>query len=404
MSYSPINPNLNQPMSNSLRQPRAIITINGIQAKWIDIEITTNHFYVSDTFMISLPTTGQNPSLNLNYWSLAGIFEVKIYIGFPTDPDDYSSQNLPLFMTGNVTDFTIHPVTRIIQLHGRDLSSRLIDKKLTQGYPNQTLSQIAELFALQNNLIPNVENTTEKVGIFYKNNLTILSNNSTQWDLLTALAQLQNFVVWVNNDTLTCIERPAAENSRSPYVLNYQEPIDENLTSGVIQSVGTQESVNLSDSQNFPSFNGMNLTLSRTPYNDVWVTIVVPYSLQSKKFLTVTATSTNRHRQLSGLPAAPTRRFTHKYFGLTRQQAQLKALQLLNSYLIHEFEIQASLPGDNLLLKESIVQLKGTNSEFDQIYYPDEITRRISMDEDEMGGYYMSVSAKSRTQQTVVVI
>lgn len=402
MSYSPIDPYLNQPQANSQRSPRAIVTINGIQAKWIEIEITTNHFYVSDTFIIDLPLMGQPKELNFQYWALCGLFEIKVYIGFPPNPESYSNQDLPLFMTGNLTDFTLDPVKQTVRIHGRDLSSRLIDRKLTQTYNNLTLSQIAEQMAFQNNLTPDVENTTEKVGIFYKNNLTVLSNNSTQWDLLTGLAQLQNFVVYVNNETLVCIEREAVQNSRTPYVLNYQSSNNQDLITN-INNMTTGGGVNSANSSIFPKFNGMSLNLSRTPYSDIYVTIVVPYGFQSKRFISVTKIATNPQRTSSGLPQAAPRRFVHKYFGLTRQQAELKAIQLLNSYVIHEFELTATLPGDNILLKDSLIQLTGTNSAFDQNYYPDEITRRISMDEDETGGYYMSVNAKVQSSPTEFV-
>lgn len=403
-TVNPFTQNYNVPQANSQRAPRAIVTINGIQAKWIDIEIVTNHFYVSDTFMINLPQSGQDPQLTLQYWALCGLFEVKIYIGFPVDPNSYSTQDLVLFMTGNITDFSIDPVSRVIRIHGRDLSSLLIDKKLTQGYTNLTLSQIATMFAEQAGLFADVELTTEKVGIFFKNDLVILSNNSTQWDLLTALAQLQNFVVYVNNDNLVCVARTSAQQGQ-PYQLNYQQPQNQDLVSGIIESTGTDESISISDSQNFPVFNGMGLNFMRTPYSSVSVTIVVPYSFRQKKFLTVTATSENRNTSgTNTYPKATPRVFTHKYFGLTREQAQLKATQLLNSYLIHEFELSARLPGDNVLLKNSVIQMSGTGTAFDQLYYPDEIVRRISFGEEEEDGYFMSVNAKNQITPPTITI
>ncbi|MES1988723.1 MAG: hypothetical protein V4440_11985, partial [Pseudomonadota bacterium] len=117
------------------------------------------------------------------------------------------------------------------------------------------------------------------------------------------------------------------------------------------------------------------------------------------KFLSATAVSANRHPNALNLPKATPRKFVHKYFGLSQQQAELKAQQILNSYLIHEFELSAEMPGDNLLLKDSLIKLMGTNTEFDQLYYPDEITRTISME-----GYTMSVNAKSRTAEAKTVV
>jgi len=58
------------------------------------------------------------------------------------------------------------------------------------------------------------------------------------------------------------------------------------------------------------------------------------------------------------------------------------------------------LPGDNSLTTRGMVQLVGTGTDWDQFYYPDTVTRRISFEE----GYRMELRAKNHSTQSTVVI
>jgi hypothetical protein len=85
---------------------------------------------------------------------------------------------------------------------------------------------------------------------------------------------------------------------------------------------------------------------------------------------------------------------------LTRDQAEQFALAQIAEITRHERILTASLPGDNDLTTRAMVQLIGTNTAWDQLYYPATVTRRISFDE----GYRMELRAKNHSTESTVTL
>ncbi len=368
------------PFGDNARQPRAIVTINGIKVLWSRIEVTTTTFYQADNYRIELPLNNQPLGFDLNYWSGATPFNVYIYIGFPPDPDYFTTNDLDLMIVGDVDELDVDPLTTNVTIGGRDLTSRFIDNKTTQKFSNNTASAVATFLAQQNGLTPMVTPTTTKVGTFYQTNQTLLTRAYTEWDLLTFLAQQEDYVVFVQNKTLIFEPRPTT--SPSPFVLEYQAPTFENQS---------------------PIFNGMQLGFSRsmTIANDVIVKVRVPYGTKTGTAFTVTAKASHRQRTyINGAPrpSSKPQKYSYTIAGLSREQAQQKANSLLRDITQHEVRLTAMLPGENTLKKDSLIQVKGTDSAFDHIYYSEAIERRISIDE----GYSMTISAKNHSVDSEV--
>lgn len=369
-------------MKSIVRTPRAIVTINDIQVKWIDIEIDTTTFFFADTYHISIPLNGQIATLNMSYWASSPQFTVKIYIGFPSDPDMYTTQDLDLFIEGDANNFDFNPITGIINISGRDLSSRLIDKKFTGKFSQNTSSQIATQFANNAGLTPQVTTTTTPVGTFFQTQQTLLSSQYTQWDILTYLAQQENFVLYVDSQNLVFKPRPTTSNtdSQNNYILTYQAPTIDTPT---------------------PSLNATRLTISRsaTLINDVSVTVKVPYNCKTGQAFSVRVNSSHTQSSSRNTKASTYKqKYVYRIPGLTQDQALQRADQLLRDITTHEIRICTCLPGDNILKKDTLIKLVGTNCAFDQIYYPDHINRRLNMHE----GYIMEVSAKNKSDSTEV--
>jgi hypothetical protein len=81
--------------------------------------------------------------------------------------------------------------------------------------------------------------------------------------------------------------------------------------------------------------------------------------------------------------------------GLTQDQAQQEAQRRYDEITRHMVKLSAEMPGDGLLDCTKIVQLRGTGSNWDQDYFPDEVHRYMSVTE----GYRMTVSAKNISQE-----
>lgn len=366
-----------------VRTPRAIVKINDIPIKSVMAEVTTTTYYQADTFRIDFPIHGQLDPLGLPYFSAATVFVTKIFVGFPTDPDNFTEADLDLLIVGDADEIDIDPLTFTVTISGRDLTSRFIDHKTTQKFANKTASQIAILIANNRGLNPVVTPTTVPVGVYYAYDQALLTSEVPEWDLLTFLAQQEDFIVFVQGENLVFEPRPTEQ--KDPYVLQYQAPVD-----------ATNQPV---------SFNGMGIRFIRstTITQDAIVRVRVPFNAKTKKAFTVQAKATHRARvDIKGLPNPTEKAQTYSYIipGISKEQATQRAQQLLKDITIHEIKLEASLPGDNLLKKDSVIKVQGTNSAFDQVYFADNVKRTISIEE----GYTMEVSAKNHSVDSQVTL
>lgn len=369
------------PLSES-RKPQGIVTINDQIVNWTEIVITTETYYTADNYMIELPLSGQSIPFSLDYWASSPIFTVKIYLGIPENPLIYGINDLELMMVGDCDDIDIDIVTGKITITGRDLTSRLIDTKTTQKFSSLTSSAIATKFANEHNLNPVVTPTKTQVGVYYNFYQTILTRQTTEWDVLTFLAQQENFIVYVSGNDL--VFKPLPSESDVPYVITYTprsfEIFPQQLTALDIQ-----------------------FHRSMTLANDVVVKLRVPFGSKTGKAFTVKVQS--HHQQRAHIPGIPTitgrkQLYTYVIPGLTQEQALQRAQSILKNITIHEVKLNAVLPGDNFLRKDSVIKVVGTNSAFDQIYYCDMVRRTLSMEE----GYSMILEAKNHSVDSQVIL
>lgn len=378
------------------RQPRALLLINGIPVPFEKLEINTNTYYLADTFNAEIPANYLPIGLESVILSNLSTIIVDIYAGFPTIGEIISvvtSGGLPEIFYGQVDTFEYEPSNGMIILKGRDLTSRFMDNKTTEKFTNQTSSQIATTLALRRGLTPNVTATSTKVGKYYEIDHARLTKEMSEWDLLTYLAREENFVVFVQAQTLYFGPPPSP--SALPYVIQYNPSIltGGDLITSMIGGLG-------STLGGAPISNVIELRMSRnlTLANDVIVN-VRSFNHKTGKSFTKTATAT--HTQKSVLKGAPqptgsAQTYNYTYPNLTPEQALQKAQQLLQEISKHEMKLSAKLPGDNILNKSQIIQLIGTGTAWDQTYYPDGIRRELSVQE----GYSMTVDAKNHSPIT----
>jgi len=382
--FSPINNFSNSPAAKQVKQPRGIITINGIRVNWFGLSLTSTTYYLADSFSFSIPMNQKDKTLDFNYWASAETFLVKIYIGFPPDGDNYTIADLELFMQGNADEMHIDPGSFTLQFSGRDLTSNFLDAKTTQKFQNQTSSQIVEMFAKQYGMKTRITPTSTIVGTYYSQQQTVLSEESTQWDLMTFLAQQEDFVLFVEADTLVFEPRPDDTNVKNPFVIKYVPPNDKTASAQIE--------------------NAMVLWLQRslTLASDVSVTVRVPHGTKTGEAFSVIAKSKHVPRSnLKNVPAKTNKRQKYSFTkaGLSREQALKFAQQRLKEISQHEVKLNVSMPGNNFLKKDSIIQLTGTGTSFDQYYYADNVIRHLDMNEN---GYEMEIEAKNSSVDSKV--
>lgn len=359
---------MSQEQVGQFRKPRGIIKINGKEVKFIEIEIRTSAPYTADTYFIEIPLYEQPDGIDFAYFASTEKFLVQIYMGFPDDTDAFSINNLVLMMEGESNDVEIDPSQGIVSISGRDLSSRLIDSKVTQSFSNITASELASEFARLNGLKEEITQTTEILGNFLQTAQNYTANNTTQWDMLVNAALNEQFLVYVRADTLVFKPIPVNDDNARPYLLNY---IPRSVTNVIpVFDKGTK----------------INFFKNNIVSGNVNVTVKVPYSTYTGKAFHVKLNARNKNSD-----AATIRKYFYSQPGLTNDQAKQKAKQFLNNLVVHSVRFSAELIGDIVLTKDMLIKISGTNTDFDQVYYLDSLVRRMTMDD-----FSMFISGKNK--------
>ena len=360
--------------------PRLIALANGVRLVGVvGFEVDNNSFYQADSFRLTLCLSAQPPSSNWTYWASQIDIEVELLVGFPSS-ETFDKADLTSLLIGNVDDIAIDPIADQVVMSGRDLTSRFIDNKTAEKYKDQTASQIATLLAFRRQLVPVVTATTVKAGTYYDYDNVGDADDRPEWDLLTYLAQVSNFVVYVKGRELHFEPKPDPTKT-PPYVLRWEAGNGGNAS---------------------PRFNATTLAMNRnlTVAKDIIVT-VRSWNVKQNRMFVKTA---NRSRVKSGTKAAsksylPPQKYVFTITNKTAEETQQYANQMLAEISQHEMNINAQIPGDPALNPRVVIKLEGTGTAFDQLYYPASVLHQIDVSE----GYRTTVRAKNTSPESTVV-
>ncbi|MCE9565853.1 MAG: hypothetical protein K8U57_27830 [Planctomycetes bacterium] len=360
----------NTPLSGVTRQPRCVVTVNGVPLTGVmEIEVTNASHFTADTFRVVLATSGLPAGLNPAYWALSSDDRIAVSAGFDDGLGNVSATQLIL---GQVDSVDYDPVQRTMTLAGRDLSAPLIDTKTAEKFQNKKSHEIAQALALRHGLDSEVQATGTLAGSYYEIDHVVLTQEQTEWDLLIYLAGREGFDVWVSGTTLHF--QPSPVETTTPYAIRWQE-------------VGGASS------------NALDIRLGRsqTLARDVIVRVQSWHQKQQRSFtVTYKVTQAFKSQRTGGKAQV----YSYVVPNLSRDEALKWAKARAEEITRNERVLTASLPGDNLLSTRSMVQLTGTGTAWDQNYYPDSVTRRISL----VDGYRMELRAKNHSTQSTVVL
>jgi phage protein D len=366
-----INP---QPITGIARQPRGAVKLGGtLVTGWVSWEVENNVFRSADTFRVVLAVADLPAARDAAWVASQTSIDVEIFAKeSPTDPAAYVPVAADLLIFGQVDDIDYHPALGKIELSGRDLTARLIDTKTSENFSNQTASQIAITLAGRHGLTAAVTATTTKVGNYYTQDHVDLSQEQSEWELLTKLADYEQFDVFVVGKVLHF--QPRAAPSSDHYAIVWTQP---------------------SEDFAYPNINTTTLSLSRSLTIAKGITVQVRSWNAKQKKAFVASYPKSAKAVKPGQSAAQTTIWHRTIPGLTQDQATQRAKQLYDQIVQHTVKLDADLPGDGLLDCSRTIAVGGTGTSFDQIYFPDSIKRSMSIDE----GYRMSVSAKNTTPE-----
>lgn len=370
------------PAAPAGRRPRGMVKINGqAVVGWLEWEIDNNSHYQADTFRVSFACGGLPADQRAPWMTKQADLSVELLAGFPADPNNYTASDLTSYLIGRVDEMTYDPARNTIDLSGRDFTSQFLDVKTTEKFTNQTASQIATTLAKRHGMACNTVKTTVLAGTYYQIDHARLNDERTEWDLLTWLANESQYDVWVSGTTLNFM--PKLDPAGDKYQIQWVAPKEQG---GVPQC--DVERIRFA----------RNLTISK----DVKV-IVKSWNAKQKKAFSVEVKAThskNKVTRNSKVKYGEAQTYTYTIPGLTHQQALVKAQALLADISKHEMRMEATLPGDDILSTRTLVEVIGTGTAFDQVYYPDSVIRSMSLHD----GYKMELRAKNHSPESTVSI
>lgn len=359
------------PVEGGVRQPRAMIRINGVNMTgWEHWSADLNTFHDPDKCSATFAASALPQGYGLDWWASQTDLEIEILAGFPADPANFTANDLTSVFFGDLDDVSVQWDGLTVEVTGRDKSHQLVDTKSEEKYRNQTASQIATLLAQKYGLTPVITATTTPVGHFYATDHVDLQSDRTEWDLLTWLGRQEGFRTYVKGKELHF--EPYPTGSGDPYVIRYDAATDAYAST---------------------AFNAVTLKTMRvlTVAKDLSVTVTSWTPGKDKQAYSRVA----RRQRSAG--SSKVQQYSYRIAGLTPQQCQDRANQILDEISRHEMRIELTGPADVILGIADTIQVEGTGTAFDQTYYPDAIRLEMGF---ESTGFSWTVSGKNHDPES----
>jgi hypothetical protein len=355
------------------RQPRFQILINGVvmpgvqEATWQQANA-----YQCATFSFTkalLP--GGNETFNAVFWANVTSKVITCEIKAAVDNTGFTSM-----IIGQIDGHAYDPIANTIQANGRDLAAVFIDARILTSYRNNTSSEIVALLAKEHPSITAtvITKTTTLAGRYYDassdiSNTGDFSSAVTEWDLICLLGQKEGIIPYFIGSTLYFQSPPA-----QPVTFNIYCNRDAN---GLVTS--NAESIQLNRA----------LTFAKN------VEVFVQSWDAAKKTKVVGHAITKTIKQIPG-DTTPPAQFYFEFPNLTKAQADVAAQREALDIAAHERTATFGLPGDVTITPQTLIQLTGTGTDYDVLWYPTTVTRTLNMQ-----GFSTQIEAKNSSPLTL---
>jgi phage protein D len=347
-----------------VRQPGIAMAVNGQRMPGlVSLAVTRNNFFAADTFTAHVALDQTGTGYAAPYWADQDTIELNLMLSL----DGGALQSVIL---GPVDIVSIDPARQVLTLSGRDYSSAFIDSKTAEKFQNLTSSQIVQTLAARHGLQAQVQATTTPAGKYYDVDHAEVTNQVSEWTLLTYLAQHEGFDIFVEAKTVY-FQPPAT--TAAPYVITYD-------ASGTI-----------------PAASVKNLVMQR---NLALTNAVIVKVISWNHELKTAITATRQAKPTAGSSSGTSPTYIFREAGLTQSQADSLAVAKLTDITSHERRVVIDMPGDPSLTPRSMLQLTGTGTQFDQTYYISELRLDCAL----KTGLRMRVEARNSSPQSVVTV
>lgn len=324
--------------ASQTREPAGMVLVGGQQVPFISWEVANNGFFQADTFGCELPMSalpfGQSAAFLADQTSIA--VEIRLSV---------DGTNPTSLITGAVDDLDIDWPQQTLSLTGRDYSSQLIETKTSLTWRNQVSSAIVQQLAAAHGLTANAHASSTYVGRYYETDHDKLGDDVTEWSLVQYLAQKEGYYAWVSGSTLNFQPLGAAQGS--PLQVQWKPA-----------GAGTAAQAPL-----------VSLKTSRKLMLAKGVKVIV-WSWNHKKKTAFKATA-----------GSGAETYSFRVPGLEMSDAQQLAQTRLEQISRHEKKLELEMVADVTTNARQAVQLSGTGTGFDQIYYVEEVRRSMRFGE-----------------------
>ncbi len=331
-----------------------------------EARVTSNNYYAPDRFSVRILGGSLTNGLP-DYLHLPEDTTFSVSVSLTTKSD------FATMVVGRGDTLSCDYLSRGIRIDGRDLSASLQDSPVNDVFSNRTSSEIALILAERHGLIPVVMPTSTLVGRYYHDDITQVAHNqfsraSTEWDLLVFLARHECFDVFVTGNML------------------YFQP--------AIEAAGVSTILQPSDLITLKLRRRLRLS------GDIAVTVRSWNSKLSAAISQTVVSQRSGYASSAGsFGASPTQHYYLLQPNLSASDAERLAQNRVEELARHEQCIEFTMPGEQSLAARSNFVLRGTDSDFDQIYQIDTIERTISAS----SGFIQRILAHSiSTRQTVL--
>ncbi|HHW4683426.1 MAG TPA: phage late control D family protein [Xylella sp.] len=335
---------------------------------WVSWEVDNNAYRSADTFRVVFVVSMLPASRDAAWLAAQSNMRIEILAGFPKDPPNFMVSELDSLIYGQTDEVLFDPVQGTIELSGRDLTAALIDTRSSEHFANQTASQIATTLAQRHGLTPVVTATRTKAGDYYKDEHASITQQQSEWELLTFLANVEDYALYVKGQELHFEPRPGEQTDH--YVIAWDAPNADRA---------------------YPTAHVVSVQFSRALTIAKGITVEVhSWNAKQKKGFTASWPKAAKAVQ-PGQSAARTQVYRYTIAGLTQDKALQRAQSIYTQIIAHEMRLTADMPADNALDCTKTLRVRGTGTRFDQVYFPESVIRSMSLTE----GYRMNIQAKN---------
>ena len=360
------------------RQIRIAMLVNGQQQGGLkQFGVSNAGHFNCDKWDATIGLQGCAQGFGASFWALEQTIQVELLASLEDGAE------LAPVAGGFVDRVSIDMATQVMKIDGRDFTAPLIDNVLNDKFVNQTSSQVATVLAQRRGLVPQVTATKTPIGRFNDSEYNHVSDNCSEYRLLSELAQHEGFDFYAVGKTL--FFGPTATDP-TPLVLMFKPSSSD---SPQVQL----NAPNIVLTQNKTLAKGATVQVRSWNYQ-TGKPIISTWTAKPKRGGSNGAGSqgvTLTRAQKQGGQGSDGPFWILKPPGLTQQQADALAQKTLRDYIDHERGVEVTnLPAIIGVDSRRTLRLVGTGTAYDQDYGIRDIRRTFGWD-----GAVMSITAKS---------